>query len=194
MNRQRKVLVTVTYNELGVIVDTKTEELDSSLQPEQSDTSEFWRKRADYYRDMCLNLVGEMGKGVKIASVKISENGIEFIKEQPSAQPVVRTEMSSANDTISRQSTIDALDALCDRECEYSKKQRSVMCGACRLGSAFDVIDELPSAQPEIIRCKDCKNSEHWYRDRRRCFLWSEDGVSVFDDGFCNYAERRQDE
>ena len=43
----------------------------------------------------------------------------------------------------------------------------------------------------EIIRCKDCKNSEHWYRDRRRCFLWSEDGVSVFDDGFCNYAERR---
>lgn len=49
-------------------------------------------------------------------------------------------------------------------------------------------------AQPEIIRCKDCKNSEHWYRDRRRCFLWSEDGVSVFDDGFCNYAERRTDE
>lgn len=44
-----------------------------------------------------------------------------------------------------------------------------------------------------LIRCKNCKNSEHWYRDRRRCFLWSEDGVSVFDDGFCNYAERRQD-
>ena len=33
MNRQRKVLVTVTYNELGIIVDTKTEELDSSAQP-----------------------------------------------------------------------------------------------------------------------------------------------------------------
>lgn len=58
-----------------------------SAQPEQSDTSEFWRKRADYYSDMCLKLVGEMGEGVKIASVKISENGIEFIKEQPSAQP-----------------------------------------------------------------------------------------------------------
>lgn len=56
-----------------------------------------------------------------------------------------------------------------------------------------DMISMLPSAQSEIIRCKDCKNSEHWYRDRRRCFLWSEDGVSVFDDGFCNYAERRQD-
>ena len=52
-------------------------------------------------------------------------------------------------DLISRQAAIDALDALCDRECEYSKQQRSFMCGACRLGSAFDVIDELPSAQPE---------------------------------------------
>ena len=49
------------------------------------------------------------------------------------------------------------------------------------------------SAQPEIIHCKDCKNSEHWYRDRRRCFLWSENGVSVFDDGFCNYAKRREE-
>ena len=63
-------------------------------------------------------------------------------------------------------------------------------------GAISDVyygVKGLPSAQPEIIYCKDCKNSEHWYRDRRRCFLWSEDGVSVFDDGFCNYAERRQD-
>ena len=56
-----------------------------------------------------------------------------------------------------------------------------------------EILSELPSVEPEIIRCKDCKNSEHWYRDRRRCFLWSEDGVSVFDDGFCNYAERRTD-
>ncbi len=47
--------------------------------------------------------------------------------------------------------------------------------------------------QPEIIRCKDCKHSEHWYRDKRRCFLWHETGIGVFEDGFCNYAERRND-
>ena len=35
MNKQRKVLITITYNELGIIVDTKTEELGSSAQPEQ---------------------------------------------------------------------------------------------------------------------------------------------------------------
>ena len=58
-----------------------------SAQPEQSNASEFWRKRADYYSDLCMHLIAEMGKGVKIDSVKISESGIEFIKEQPSAQP-----------------------------------------------------------------------------------------------------------
>jgi len=33
MNRQRKVVITTTYNELGIIVDTKAEELDLSAQP-----------------------------------------------------------------------------------------------------------------------------------------------------------------
>jgi hypothetical protein len=55
-----------------------------------------------------------------------------------------------SDDTVSRKSVLDALDALCDRECEYSKQQRNFMCGACRLGSAFDVIDELPSVQSTL--------------------------------------------
>lgn len=51
------------------------------------------------------------------------------------------------SDIISRYEAIGELDAICDRECEYSKKQRAVMCGSCHLGSAFDAIDELPSAE-----------------------------------------------
>ena len=35
MNKQRKVLITITYNEMGIIIDTKTEELGSSAQPEK---------------------------------------------------------------------------------------------------------------------------------------------------------------
>ena len=98
-----------------------------------------------------------------------------------------------SKDIIYRQDAIDALKAMAvprylDAACEdVWERDRT-------LDNAIDVMRALPSAQPEIIRCKDCKNSEHWYRDRRRCFLWSEDGVSVFDDGFCNYAERRTDE
>ena len=33
MNKQRKVLIIITYNEMGIIIDTKTEELGSSAQP-----------------------------------------------------------------------------------------------------------------------------------------------------------------
>ena len=58
---------------------------------------------------------------------------------------------------------------------------------------AINAVQDLPSTQPEIIRCKDCKYSEHWYRDKSRCFLWHEEGIDVFEDGFCNYVERRTD-
>ena len=38
MNRQRKVVITITYNEMGIIIDTKAEELDLSAQPTQTNT------------------------------------------------------------------------------------------------------------------------------------------------------------
>ena len=83
---------------------------------------------------------------------------------------------------------IEALDAVCDRECEYSKQQRSVMCGACRLGSAFDVIEQLPSTQTEIIHCKDC---EHYQTD------WEPHYCDIMDymmkeDDFCSKAKKKQ--
>lgn len=52
-------------------------------------------------------------------------------------------------------------------------------------------IRNIPSAQPEIIWCKDCKYSEededeHGIVDRW-CRIWAE---TCTDDGYCNYAER----
>lgn len=87
-------------------------------------------------------------------------------------------------DLISRQ---DALDAI-----KVSMNIWSSM-PEWREHKIIECLEELPSAQPEIVRCKDCKHSEHWYRDKRRCFLWNEAGIDVFEDGFCNYAERRED-
>lgn len=59
-------------------------------------------------------------------------------------------------------------------------------------GFAVYQILSVPSAQlTEIIHCKDCKHSEHWYRDKARCFLWHEEGIDVFENGFCNYGEKR---
>lgn len=53
---------------------------------------------------------------------------------------------------IDRQTVIDTLDGLCDIVCQYSKKQRAFMCGACNLGSAFDVLQELPAADVRPVK------------------------------------------
>lgn len=52
-----------------------------------------------------------------------------------------------------------------------------------------DTIGNMPDA---VVRCKDCKHSEPWYGDKSRCFLWHETGIDVFNDGFCNYGERKE--
>lgn len=52
------------------------------------------------------------------------------------------------SDLINRQEVNDALDRTCNLVCQYSKKQRYMMCGACPLGSAFDAITEVPAIDP----------------------------------------------
>lgn len=58
------------------------------------------------------------------------------------------------------------------------------------------IVKELPSAQPDIIRCKDCKYmTEHYDTDWNvpywTCSEW-DSGTDY--DGFCYHAERRTDE
>ena len=60
-----------------------------------------------------------------------------------------------------------------------------------RTAFKFMLADAPAADVVEIIRCKDCKNSSHWYRDRRICTLWTDDGAAVFEDGYCNYGERK---
>ena len=57
-----------------------------------------------------------------------------------------------------------------------------------------EVMGELPSAQPEIIRCKDCEYGEQdevgrWFCRSLGCQIGNEDGS-----GYCADAERRADE
>ena len=74
------------------------------------------------------------------------------------------------DDLISRQ---DAIDAVIKRDAN------------CGIDSA-EVLKSLPSTQPEIIYCKDCK-----HYDGRPCGI-----VDFYNTGsdFCSRAERRQDE
>ena len=81
----------------------------------------------------------------------------------------------------------DALEVVCftDREGSFSDGVQWLL----------EYIDGLPSADVHpVIRCKDCKHSTEWYRDKRRCFLWCEDGIDVFEDGYCSYWERKDGE
>lgn len=44
------------------------------------------------------------------------------------------------------------LERLCDIVCQYSKKQRDVMCRACTLGDAIELLDNQPAADVAEVR------------------------------------------
>jgi len=87
------------------------------------------------------------------------------------------------NDLISRQAAIDVLARfLSNREGGNAVWWKPV---------AESVINVLPSAEPEIIRCKDCK---HWYSDADTGMACEFTNLSQPEDGFCNWAERKDGE
>lgn len=62
--------------------------------------------------------------------------------------------------------------------------------------TARKLIDEQPTIQPEIVRCKDCKYVEYYveYIDDVQT-LWCTEcgqGRTVAPNDFCSYAERRE--
>ena len=97
------------------------------------------------------------------------------------------------SDLIDRQAAIDALDRM---RREYMSKGRDVLI----VWECEDVLLQLPSAQPEIIRCKDCKYAQLTYDgDCKFCLkVTDEDDIpmTVYYDGdhYCGFAERREDE
>lgn len=83
------------------------------------------------------------------------------------------------DDLISRRAAIDAL------------KRDEALVRAFGYQHAIDAVQALPSAQPEIIRCKDCEYGEQdevgrWFCRSLGCQIGNEDGS-----GYCADAERR---
>lgn len=93
-------------------------------------------------------------------------------------------------DLIDRQAAIDAIEGLPNCYNGFSDSyDKSYIIG---------VLEELPSADPEIIRCKDCK---HRTRNEDRSIRVGTDnwfclvvGGLCADEFYCGYAERRADE
>ena len=94
------------------------------------------------------------------------------------------------DDLISRQAAIDALDAIFPVDPTKSEYAQGIACGAAL---AKTYVGQLPSSQPEIIRCKDCKNLDttwqnDWAKNYHYCPLI--DGTRN-GDWYCADAERR---
>lgn len=104
------------------------------------------------------------------------------------------------DDLISRK---DALDAIVGcTNCETAEQLRAYVTKHSLdngwIGGvleAFDAVEDLPSAQPEIIRCKDCKWSD-WYDvdGYKYCYCIETGASGRTADDFCSYAEREKDE
>ena len=124
------------------------------------------------------------------------------------------------DDLISRQAAIDTEGLDEEIRCEMCRNPMHTDRG-CDGGCTYDeklykrimqILDErikpLPSAQPEITRCKGCKHQvKEWRTDKRlkdkgymvcgcevvgdACGYWALLGQ---DDDYCSFAERRTDE
>jgi len=116
-------------------------------------------------------------------------------KKQPDIDitEVVASRKCSGLDLSSRQDAIEAM--------EQAKEQyfdRRVI-----IEKMQDIVNNLSSAEPEIIYCKDCQKHnvsiEDWYDNRWKkvCPLVGYRGKAQgheFDYQFCAYAERRTDD
>ena len=52
-------------------------------------------------------------------------------------------------DAVSRADTLQSFESYCENNCQYSKKQRDVMCGACMMGDAIEIVENLPPVTPK---------------------------------------------
>ena len=51
-------------------------------------------------------------------------------------------------------------------------------------------LEQMPSAEPQIIRCKDCKWLDRFDDNEIWCGVWCN---RTDDNAYCSYSERRQD-
>jgi hypothetical protein len=112
-------------------------------------------------KHFCSRDCGEAAEGCTIMPC----HEIELIQEFPTSE--------ADSDTISRQQAIDICRAPHMRNADCSDFEMAIMM--------------LPPAQPEIIRCRECKFASG---DSRICMKFDHSPIGELD--FCSFAERRE--
>ena len=149
-------------------------------------------------RQEAINMVKDMYQGLSIVQASYSDIGralVKFLNLVPSAQP---TQPNTPNaleslDCVSRQAAIDVLREYIVDNGMYDMDE-NVQGFNDGISCAISELSVIPSAQPEIVRCKDCKygspNGE--YGCRVYHFKLYEKHEMNADD-FCSRAERREE-
>ena len=107
-------------------------------------------------------------------------NAAAIVLQMPSAQPVAKDINVPIKDCISRQAAIDALDEI---EAEVADGY------GYQYAKWREYFAKMQSAQPDIIRCRNCKFASG---DSRICMKFDHSPIGELD--FCAWAERRTDE
>lgn len=138
------------------------------------------------------------------------ESCINDIEELPSAEKVQLSGEDATFDCISRQDAINALNACCVKydispnyDDKRTDKEKFYDWWDMHKVLSMRTINDLPSAEPEITHCKDCRN-----RGEDECPMrhverieWEEDGYIEVDDivhdytephGYCDKGERNE--
>lgn len=66
--------------------------------------------------------------------------------------------------------------------------------GMTALRDTVRAINSLPSAQPEIIRCRECKHYYYTGIPQEQMCVCDLDGDRWSPDSYCSFAERKDDE
>lgn len=84
-----------------------------------------------------------------------------------------------------------AIKAICEHGTDLERIGITYIAVASHKQVTVDLLEQLPSTQSEIIRCKDCK-----YWERKSICDGYCDEMSIFgcdEDFYCGYAERKTD-
>ena len=84
---------------------------------------------------------------------------------------------------------LNGLEQRLDDYCELNNEGKAAFRMAITALELFGNAEQLPSAQPDIIRCRNCKFASG---DSRICMKFGHSPIGELD--FCAWAERRQDE
>lgn len=139
---------------------------------------------ADKIESNALNIIIALGDGKQAETLnEACDRHAQLLKDLPSAQPERLTDDDFETIRIH-------LNAYKEKLCNQQRWEE-----AGEYQRILDRFMAFATAQPEIIRCKDCR---HVRTDATCCLVCNREGMGlkpyhVYHDDFCSYAERREE-